>query len=92
MQLHTIIENLEGLKNAVLIEKMIPYKKSLQTYFNAQFNDEPMLLVVSVSNAAQYAIICPCSETFEALQSFDNTLTDEDIETILFNSMLLNNL
>jgi hypothetical protein len=92
MQLHTIIENLEGLKNAVLIEKMIPYKKSLQTYFNAQFNDEPMLLVVSVSNAAQYAIVCPCSETFEALQSYDDTLTEEDKETILFNSMLLNNL
>ena len=92
MQLHTIIENLEGLKSAVLIEKMIPYKKSLQTYFNAYFNDEPMLLFVSVSNAAQYAIVCPCSETFEALQSYDDTLTDEDKEVILFNSMLLNNL
>jgi hypothetical protein len=71
---------------------MIPYKKSLNTYFNAQFNDEPMLVVVSVSNAAQYAIVCPCSETFEALQNYDDTLTDEEIEIILFNSTLLNNL
>jgi hypothetical protein len=71
---------------------MIPYKKSLNTYFNAQFNDEPMLLVVSVSNTAQYAIVCPCNETFEALQSYDDTLTDEDKEVILFNSMPLNNL
>lgn len=92
MQLHTIIENLEGLKNAVLIEKMIPYKNSLKTYFNAQFNDAPMLVVVSVSNAAQYAIVCPSCEIYEALQSFDDTLTNDDKETILFNSMPLNNL
>lgn len=92
MQLHTIIENIEGLKNAVLIEKMIPYKKSLKTYFKAHFNYEPMLVVVSVSNAAQYAIICPSTEVFEALQSYDDTLTDEEKETILFNSMPLNNL
>ena len=92
MQLNTIIENIEGLKNAVLIEEMIPYKKSLLTYFKRQFRGEPMLLVVSVSNAAQYALICPEGEIYEALQSYDDTLTDEDIEVILFNSMPLKNL
>lgn len=89
MLLHEIIKHLEGLQDAVLIENMANYKKSLLTYFAESFTSEPILLVVSVCNAAQYALICPADEISEALDSYDSTLTFEDKETIFFNSMPL---
>ena len=92
MQLNQIIKRLESNKEAVLVELLLPYKKSLLTYFSAYFSSEPLLLVISVSNAAQYATVCPCDEIHEALESYDDELTDEDKEVILFNSIFLKQL
>ena len=106
MKLHEIIEINEDHEKSILIEKMIPYKKMLNIFFNRDFTSEPMLMVTSVSNAAQYAKIVPAGEFTEAVYAYmgvgyvvedsEEEDFDEDLfaqyETICFNSRLLKDL
>lgn len=100
MKLHEIITALEDPTQSVLIEKMIPYKKSLLTYFTAQFHSEPVLMITSVMNAAQYGRIEPAGELNEAICAYldDYDCQNEDdenfceYETICANSMMLKDL
>jgi len=97
MKLHEIISALETQTNSVLIESMIPYKKSLLAYYKDLFCSDPVLMVTIVSNAAQYARIEPANELTEAICSYldDYDCTEEgsenysEYETICFNSMML---
>ena len=85
---------------SILIEKMLPYKKSLLTYYKDMFFDEPVLMVTDVFNAAQYAKIVPANELNEAICTYlnDYDCMDKDnenfscYEAICFNSMMLSKL
>jgi len=94
MLLNEIITINDKGTDAILIEKLIPYKKSLLTYYRDFFNCEPILMVTSVFNAAQYGIIVPSNEMDEALNIYiaDEDYSDEDKEVIYFNSIALYNL
>ena len=106
MKLHEIIEINEDHEKSILIEKIVPYKKMLYTYFQRQFSSEPMLMVTEVSNAAQYAKIVPIGEFAEAIYAYmgvgyvvedpEEEDFDEDLfaqyETICFNSVSLKDL
>lgn len=97
MKLHEIITALETPTNSVLIESMIPYKKSLLAYYRDQFMTEPVLMVTMVANAVQYARIEPQDEFNEAICAYldDYDCLNEgsenfgEYETICFNSMML---
>ena len=97
MLLNEIITINDKGTDAILIEKLIPYKKSLLTYYRDFFNCEPILMVTSVFNAAQYGIIVPCDEIEDAFYIYmgseiENNCEAEEKETIMFNSILLSNL
>lgn len=100
MKLHEIITALETPTNSVLIELMIPYKKLLLRYYSAHFTSEPVLMVTSVMNAAQYARIEPANELNEAICAYldDYDCSNEEsekfceYETICANSIMLNKL
>lgn len=99
MKLFEIIAANENHTQSILIEKMIPYKKSLFTYYSRYFGNrnEPLLMVVSVSNAAQYGKIVPANEFGDAISAYldDYNCSDEtsenyaEYETIYFNSIPL---
>lgn len=99
MKLYQIIEAFEANKS-VLIELIAPYKKALNIYFSSYYNCEPMLMVTSVMNAAQYAIVVPSNDFSEAvsewLNDYDCSNEDSDnfpeYETICFNSIPLSKL
>ena len=97
MKLHEIIKANEDGKSSILIELLIPYKKSLLTYYREYFTSEPMLMVTDVFNAAQYGKIVPSCELYDAIMLYlDEDLSEEDqcyaIEEICANSILLSNL
>lgn len=106
MKLHEIIELNENHETSLLIEKLLPYKKSLLVYYKNQFTSDPMLMVTDVMNAVQYGKIVPAGELNEAINAYlqvpyiiidqDDEDFDEDLfaqwETICFNSILLENL
>lgn len=97
MKLHEIIKANEDDKSSILIELLIPYKKSLLTYYREQFNSEPMLMVTDVFNDAQYGKIVPSCELYDAIMLYlDEDLSEEDeenaIEEMWYNSILLSNL
>lgn len=99
MLLHEIISANEVEEKSILVEKLLPYKKSLLTYYSDLFCCDPILMVVSVSNSAQYAKIVSSNEFSEAIESYVKSIPDlseEDqeceMETISFNSILLNTL
>lgn len=98
MLLHQIITTLEPGNKSILVEKMMPYKKSLYTYFKDYYCCEPILMVTDVFNAAQYGQIVPCNEFNEAIDIYlqDSDLTDEEKEEqnelISFNSIFLKDL
>lgn len=102
MKLHEIIDFHEtqsvDLESTMLLELILPYRKSLKTYFTDLWQCEPVVMVTSVFNAAQYGIIVPSNDFTEAVQEFaenrsDNEDTDEDvsndIESINFDSTFL---
>jgi len=90
MKLHEIIETMESGEDSVLIESLIPYKKSLQVYYTSLFPSEPLLMVTAVFNACQYGIIVPCEELHEAISIYHNYRdTAEDHELISFQSIML---
>ena len=97
MKLHEIISAMEDGTDSVLIELMIPYKKSLLTYFQDRFPGEPVLMVTSVTNACQYAKIVSSCDFEEAIcQELGVDYIDQEdtdnfaaYETICANSMML---
>jgi hypothetical protein len=81
MKLHEIIKHNEDHKTAILIESMLPYKRSLLTYYRDLFPSEPVLMVVAVCNAVQYAKIVPSGEFSEAIEEYiDADSSEEDKE------------
>lgn len=102
MLLHQIISANENHEQSILIEKLMPYKKSLLTYYCNDFGkrNEPMLMVTDVFNAAQYGKIVPSNDFIEAICSYlnDNDCMNEEsenfaaYETICFNSIPLSKL
>lgn len=102
MKLHEIIKANEHHTSAILIELLIPYKRSLLTYYRDLFCSEPMLMVTDVMNVCQYAKIVPANEFNEAVYAYmgvdyvDEEDTESDDfaqhETINFNSMPLSKL
>jgi hypothetical protein len=101
MKLYEIIEANEKDKTSILIEKLIPYKKSLLTYYRNLFPSEPILMVTMVANAVQYAQIVPSDEFTEAISDwmgepidFDDEESDTyaEYETICANSIMLKDL
>jgi hypothetical protein len=98
MMLHEIIEANETASNSILIECLIPYKKLLLAYYRElYYKSEPILMVTSVSNAAQYGRIVAAHEFTESICEYlkDWQCTEEDsegfseYETINFNSIPL---
>jgi hypothetical protein len=98
MKLHEIISMLDQPTTSVLIERLVPYKKSLCIYYTRYFSCEPILMVVMVANAVQYAQIVPSNEfsdaVFHWVESMDLEEEDKEgaIETISSNSILLEKL
>ena len=97
MKLHEIIKANSDDKSSILIELLIPYKKSLLTYYWEQFSSEPLLMVTDVFNAAQYGKIVPSCELYDAIILYlDEDLSEEEqcdaIEEICANSILLSKL
>jgi hypothetical protein len=102
MLLHQIISNNQIATNSILIELLVPYKKSLVTYYKNEFSshDEPLLMVTNVMNAAQYGKIVPMSEFQDAICEYldDYNCMDEEsenfsaYENICFNSIPLSRL
>jgi hypothetical protein len=99
MKLHEIIEISEQGTSGILIEIIAKYKKSLLTYFKEYYNCEPILIVTTVFNAAQYGFIAPSNEICDAIYNYVDSMnleTEEDrqneIELISFQSIPLNKL
>ena len=100
MKLHEIITAMEDPTDSVLIEKMVPYKKSLLAYFSSRFTSEPVLMITDVFNSAQYGRIEPAGELNEAICAYldDYDCENEDsenfseYETICANSIMLKDL
>jgi len=99
MKLHEIIEANAKPSTEIEIQQLRKYKKSLQTIFENEYKGEPVLMVTSIFNAAQYAKIVCAHEFTEAIEDYlneDKELTEEDREhereNINFNSILLKDL
>lgn len=102
MNLSSIITANESHTQSILIETMLPYKKSLLTYYSNYFGsrNEPMLMVTDVFNAAQYGKIVPANDFQDAIAAYldDYNCSDENsenfaaYETICFNSIPLSKL
>jgi hypothetical protein len=104
MKLQEII--LHNETESILIEKLIPYKKSLLVYYTDLFSGTPILMVTDVFNSCQYGKIVSSSELEESIFAYlgvDYIETDENepnfdfdlfaqYETISFNSIFLNEL
>jgi hypothetical protein len=91
MLLHEIISANEVSDQSILIEKILPYKKSLQVIF-----PDAILMVTDVFNAAQYGKIVSSSDFSDAVEEYVNTIPDlteeekeEQIELINFQSIPL---
>ena len=102
-KLHELVEIFENNsinKKSVLIELIVPYKKQLLTYFKGFYLQDPVLVVTSVFNAAQYGFIVPADQFQESICNYleDYTCMEEDSEnfaeweTINFNSLFLEKL
>ena len=101
LKLHDIIKHNESNSDTLLIELLLKRKKQLLAYYEAYFTSEPVLMVTSVMNAAQYGKIVAADELNEALETYiestsDELDTPEDKENykeeILFNSILFKDL
>lgn len=98
LKLHEIHDLNESDYNSMLIELLIPYKKSLYTLFKERYCSEPILVVTSVSNAAQYGFISSENsfsedvENWVASMELDGEEHENEIELIGFNSIMLKDL
>jgi hypothetical protein len=75
---------------------IVPYKKSLKTYFEGHYNSEPVLVVTDVFNACCYGFICPANEMTEAIRTYldaDSNLSEDEkgiaLENISAQSIML---
>lgn len=78
MKLREIIDILEGGTQAVLYEKMYPYKNLLRAHFTESFGSAPILIHVAVFNAAQYCIIAPQGEVYDAIVQYDKEAANDE--------------
>lgn len=100
MKLIEIISENNAGENSILIEELSKYKKQLCIYYNHYFSDEPILMVISVMNACQYAKIVPSRDFDDAICAYldDYDCDNEDserfgeYETICANSIALKDL
>ena len=99
MKLHEIIKHNENETTSILYEALHPYKKLLYAYYSNEFYpSEPVLMVTSVFNAAQYAKIVPSEDFMQIVEDFAKSRSEDiedietDIETINFNSTFLKNI
>jgi len=99
MKLHEIIEANAKPGTEIELQEFRKYRKSLQTIFENEFKGEPVLMITSIFNAAQYGKIVCAHEFMEAIEDYlneDKELTEEDREhereLIGFNSKLLKEL
>lgn len=98
MLLHEIITTNATGTQAIRTDLLLPYKKSLLTYFRRYYNSEPLLIVTDVFNIGGYGIIAPESEASEAVQVYlDSAEIDDDDresaeEVIWANSLALKDL
>jgi hypothetical protein len=79
MKLHEIIKENDKPGQSLLVECLMPYKKSLSTYLSDYFccdKSELILMVTDIFNAAQYGIIVPCDQYFEILDDYINSIPD----------------
>ena len=95
MKMHEIITANESPSTSILTEALYPYRKSLLVYYRDLFCCEPLLMVTSVFNAAQYAKIVPANEFNEVLSDYldgmdlDDETREYEEEVIPFNSIML---
>tara|TARA_R110000868_G_scaffold400868_1_gene675583 strand:+ start:719 stop:1015 length:297 start_codon:yes stop_codon:yes gene_type:complete len=95
MLLHEIIKINDKGTLSILTETLYKYKKSLYTYYKDMFCGEPILMVTSVFNAAQYAIIVPSNEFTDAIDTYlqSEELSEEErqneVELISYQSIML---
>lgn len=93
MLLHEIISTNDQGTSSILCELLFKYKKSLCTYYSRYYNSELILMVTTVFNAAQYALIVPANEFHEAIDAYlqGSDLTEEErgqeMELISFQSI-----
>lgn len=99
MRLYEIIKNLEDPESSILIECLVPYKKSLYRYYKSTFSCEPVLMITDITNTSQYARIEASNEFNEALDNYvglchlDSSEEEEEYKDLInFQSMLLINL
>ena len=99
MKLHEIIKANENLETSILVEEILKYKRSLNNYFSNMFCCEPVLMVICVTNATQYARIVPSDCFLEIVEEYVDTIgfdNEEDkaneIELINFQSIFLSKL
>ena len=89
MRLHEIIEINDIGTDAILIESMEPYKNQLFTYYSNHYESEPVLMVCTVFNAAQYALIVPINEIHDAMAIYlEGDDCEQERELILSQSIL----
>ena len=89
MRLHEIIaHNDNNHDEALLLDVLAPYKRQLFKYYQGTFTSEPMLMVVSITNACQYVKIVPSGEFMDAVYAYlDKCYDDIYMEEILANSI-----
>ena len=81
MKLHEIIY--QNDYTSIRFDLLQPYLKSLHTYFSSQFISEPVVMVVSVTNAAQYCKIVSADNLHdEVLNWIDDSGQCIDIDYI----------
>lgn len=72
MRLKEIIDILVQGDQAVLYEKIHPYRRSIRIYFKSYYNSTPILIPVMVSNAVQYCLVAPEGEVSDAIVQYDS--------------------
>ena len=77
MRLKELIDTLDGSgTQAVLYDHIAPYRNLLRAYFTAHYTSTPVIVAVAVFNAAQYCIIAPENEIWDAIVAYDEEVID----------------
>lgn len=100
MKLWEIIQFNNKGKDAVLVELLLKYKKSLITYYTSEFGkrNKPVLMILSVLNAAQYGLIVPendlrdCFDIYFAESGLKEEELDDEWELVCHQSIPLEKL
>ena len=80
MRLTELIKLLDnsGGAQAVLYEYIHPYRKLLKAYFEAYYTTPPLLIPVAVFNAAQYCLIAPEQDVYDAIFTYDSEAVEDE--------------